>query len=120
MLFLLLEVCPGSVLFCGERWGAKADSHLASPLDPLIDDVPAIVSAFKECGKGGKIVLSKDTTYAVNSLLQMEGCDQCVVEVSHARVAGNRPLQLTFEAPPTLCSLVGRNPQPVRQHQSDL
>lgn len=49
-------------------------------LDPSQSDVPAIEAAFEECGKGGKIVFSKGTTYHINGLLRMKGCNHCVVE----------------------------------------
>lgn len=53
---------------------------LACTADPDISDVPAIREAFANCGKGGKIVFSEGSTYAINDLLEMEGCDQCIVE----------------------------------------
>lgn len=33
-----------------------------------VSDTPAIEAAFKKCGKGGKIIFSENTTYALNEL----------------------------------------------------
>lgn len=33
-----------------------------------ISDTPAVEAAFKKCGKGGTIVFSENTTYALNEL----------------------------------------------------
>ncbi|KAG9086842.1 hypothetical protein FS749_003335, partial [Ceratobasidium sp. UAMH 11750] len=46
-----------------------------------ISDTPAIEAAFKKCGKGGKIIFSENTTYALNELTTMTPCKKCTVEL---------------------------------------
>lgn len=38
-----------------------------------ISDTPAIQAAFKKCGKGGRIIFSENTTYALNELTVSPG-----------------------------------------------
>ncbi|KAJ5710451.1 hypothetical protein N7488_004607 [Penicillium malachiteum] len=45
-----------------------------------IDDAPAIVKAFEECGKGGKIIF-ENTTYHVNSVMKTTGLQDCEVDL---------------------------------------
>ncbi|KAM5343553.1 hypothetical protein ACJ41O_012090 [Fusarium nematophilum] len=45
------------------------------------DDTPAIAAAFKDCGKGGVIVLPKDVTYMIRSQLDFSGCVGCEVRL---------------------------------------
>lgn len=42
------------------------------------DDAPAIFQAFEECGQGGVITFSKDTTYYVNSVLNVTAKDAVI------------------------------------------
>lgn len=56
-------------------------------LDPLIDDVPAIKKAFKDCGQGGKIVLSKVRFSALPASLFLRlPCDQSIYRFTPCRV----------------------------------
>lgn len=44
------------------------------------DDAPAIISAFKECGQGGTVKFS-NTTYYVNSVMEITGLDDCEIDL---------------------------------------
>lgn len=44
------------------------------------DDAPAIISAFEECGRGGRVVFS-NTTYFVNSVMEITGLDDCEIDL---------------------------------------
>ncbi|KAI9934007.1 hypothetical protein ASPWEDRAFT_126763 [Aspergillus wentii DTO 134E9] len=45
------------------------------------DDIPAIKEAISSCGKGGTIVIPKDTTYYLNSVLEFDGCSGCDFQI---------------------------------------
>lgn len=45
-----------------------------------IDDTPAILKAFDECGKGGRIVF-ENTTYHVNSVMNTSGLHNCDIDL---------------------------------------
>lgn len=42
------------------------------------DDAPAIVQAFEKCGEGGTITFSPDTTYYVNSVMNVTAQDAII------------------------------------------
>ena len=44
------------------------------------DDAPAIISAFQECGQGGKVVF-ENTTYYVNSIMNTTGLNDVEVDL---------------------------------------
>ncbi|KAF4979258.1 hypothetical protein FZEAL_4503 [Fusarium zealandicum] len=44
------------------------------------DDAPAIIEAFDKCGKGGKVVF-QDTTYHVNSVLNITGLEDVHIDL---------------------------------------
>jgi galacturan 1,4-alpha-galacturonidase len=46
-----------------------------------IDDVPAIVKSISACGDGGTIVFPEDSTYYLNSVLDLAGCSGCELQV---------------------------------------
>ncbi|KAL2809218.1 pectin lyase fold/virulence factor [Aspergillus granulosus] len=46
-----------------------------------IDDVPAIVDAISSCGDGGTIVFPEGTTYYLNSVLDLNGCSGCDIQI---------------------------------------
>ncbi|KAF7169901.1 hypothetical protein CNMCM6106_004771 [Aspergillus hiratsukae] len=45
-----------------------------------VDDTPAILKAFYECGKGGRIVF-ENTTYHVNSVMNTSGLHNCDIDL---------------------------------------
>lgn len=45
------------------------------------DDAPAILEAFDECGQGGTITFSADTTYYVNSVMNVSGLQDAVIDI---------------------------------------
>jgi hypothetical protein len=45
-----------------------------------IDDTPAILGAFHECGKGGRIIF-QNTTYHVNSVMNTSGLHNCDIDL---------------------------------------
>jgi hypothetical protein len=46
----------------------------------LIDDGPAIRSAFYQCGRGGKVAFL-NTTYHVNTILNTTGLEDCEIDL---------------------------------------
>lgn len=44
------------------------------------DDTPAILEAFEQCGKHGKIVF-EDTTYYVNSIMNVTGLEDVDIDI---------------------------------------
>lgn len=44
------------------------------------DDAPAILEAFDQCGKNGRVVF-EDTTYYVNSVMNVTGLDDVEVDI---------------------------------------
>lgn len=48
------------------------------------DDAPAILAAFRECGQGGTISFSPDTTYYVNSVMNVTWLEDAVIDVQGA------------------------------------
>lgn len=44
------------------------------------DDTPAILEAFEQCGKHGKIVF-EDTTYYVNSVMNVTGLEDVDIDI---------------------------------------
>lgn len=49
------------------------------------DDAPAIVQAFKDCGEAGTITFSPDTTYYVNSVMNVTAQD-AIIDIQGALV----------------------------------
>lgn len=45
-----------------------------------IDDAPAVLKAFSDCGHGGKI-LFQNTTYHINSVMNTTGLENCEVDL---------------------------------------
>ncbi|PSR79395.1 putative exo-polygalacturonase [Coniella lustricola] len=45
------------------------------------DDAPAILEAFRECGTGGTILFSPDTTYYVNSIMNVTWLEDAEVDI---------------------------------------
>jgi hypothetical protein len=45
------------------------------------DDAPAIREAFDKCGKNGKVVFQKDTTYSVQTALQLHNLKNVQVDL---------------------------------------
>jgi hypothetical protein len=45
-----------------------------------IDDAPAILEAFNECGQNGNVIFS-NTTYYVNSVMNISGLQNCQVDI---------------------------------------
>ena len=45
-----------------------------------IDDAPAIIAAFEECGNGGTVKFS-NTTYYVNSIMNVQGLKGCQIDL---------------------------------------
>lgn len=45
-----------------------------------IDDAPAILNAFEECGRGGTIKF-ENTTYHVNSVMSTTGLEDCDIDL---------------------------------------
>lgn len=44
------------------------------------DSVPAIIAAFKQCGRNGRVIF-KNTTYNINSVMNTTGLENCEVDV---------------------------------------
>lgn len=45
------------------------------------DDAPAILDAFQECGRGGTITFSPNTTYYVNSVMNVTWLEDAIVDI---------------------------------------
>lgn len=45
-----------------------------------IDDTPAVLKAFSQCGHGGKI-LFQNTTYHINSVMNTTGLKDCEIDL---------------------------------------
>ncbi|ETS74085.1 Alpha-L-rhamnosidase rgxB [Pestalotiopsis fici W106-1] len=45
------------------------------------DDAPAILAAFDECGQGGTVLFTENTTYYVNSVMEVSGLQDCHVDI---------------------------------------
>ncbi|KAL7931459.1 glycoside hydrolase family 28 protein [Trichoderma chlorosporum] len=67
-----------------------ADAHiLGSPQPTCVipalknggDDAPAIRDAFSKCGNGGKVVFQKDTTYSIQTALQLHNLKDVQVDM---------------------------------------
>ena len=52
------------------------------------DDAPAILAAFKECGKGGNVVFLNETYY-VNSVMNTTGLCDCEIDLHGTLLVGN-------------------------------
>lgn len=52
--------------------------------DASIDDAGAIVQAFEDCGKGGRVIFPKGT-YHINSVMNTTGLENCEVQL-HGRL----------------------------------
>lgn len=57
------------------------------------DDAPAILKAFKECGKHGKVIFKEDTTYYVNSVLNITWLDDVEIDLHGELVVCKRNTQ---------------------------
>ncbi|KAL6853240.1 glycoside hydrolase family 28 protein [Trichoderma novae-zelandiae] len=81
-------------LFCCLLWVLTTilvtDAHsLPSPEHTCVipaskderDDSPAIREAFDKCGKNGKVVFQKDTTYSIQSVLQLHNLNNVQVDM---------------------------------------
>lgn len=55
------------------------------------DDAPAILEAFNECGQGGTVTFSSDTTYYVNSVMNVSGLQDVVVDIQGTLLVGLHP-----------------------------
>lgn len=54
------------------------------------DDTPAILAAFKECGKGGNVVFLNETYY-VNSVMNTTGLCDCEIDLYGTLLVGSEP-----------------------------
>jgi hypothetical protein len=45
------------------------------------DDAPAILAAFDECGQGGTVLFTENTTYYVNTVMEVAGLQDCHVDI---------------------------------------
>lgn len=52
-----------------------------------IDDAPAVLKAFDQCGHGGKI-LFQNTTYHINSVMNTTGLKDCEVDLRGTLLVG--------------------------------
>lgn len=52
------------------------------------DDAPAIVQAFEDCGEGGTITFSPDTTYYVNTVMNVTAQD-ATIDIQGTLVVSN-------------------------------
>jgi galacturan 1,4-alpha-galacturonidase len=57
-----------------ERYSDPQTCVVPSHGNANVSDTPAILAAFKKCGKGGRIIFSENTTYALNELTVGAGC----------------------------------------------
>lgn len=62
------------------------------------DDAPAIVSAFTECGQGGRVVFLNET-YNVNSVMNTTGLLDCEIDLHGTLLV--RPLRSTHGTTPS-------------------
>lgn len=56
------------------------------------DDTPAILAAFDECGQGGTITFSADTTYYVNSVMNVSGLQDAVIDIQGELLVSDKDL----------------------------
>jgi hypothetical protein len=54
------------------------------------DDTPAILAAFKECGKGGNVVFLNETYY-VNSVMNTTGLCDCEIDLYGTLLVRSEP-----------------------------
>jgi hypothetical protein len=66
------------------------------------DDAPAIISAFKRCGRGGKVVF-QPTTYYVNSAMNISWLRDVDVDIQGKLLVRQLPLPLLI---PRSCKLI--------------
>lgn len=45
------------------------------------DDTPAIIDAFEQCGQGGTVVFSANTTYYVNSVMNITWLEDVDIDI---------------------------------------
>lgn len=52
-----------------------------------VDDAPAIVAAFKQCGNGGTVCF-QNTTYHINTVLDIRGLKDCEIDLKGTLLVG--------------------------------
>jgi hypothetical protein len=45
------------------------------------DDAPAILTAFDNCGRGGTVLFKENTTYYVNTVMNVSGLQDCYIDL---------------------------------------
>jgi hypothetical protein len=65
--------------------------------NPFVDDVPAIIHAFKECGHNGRVLFLNET-YHISTVMNTTGLKNCEVDLRGSLLVGFR----TTEYIPTI------------------
>ncbi|KAI0173859.1 extracellular exo-polygalacturonase-like protein [Pestalotiopsis sp. NC0098] len=70
-------------VFCTAAVGASDRKICEVPASGTnaTDDAPAILAAFDECGQGGTVLFTENTTYYVNTVMEVSGLEDCHVDV---------------------------------------
>ncbi|CAO2658086.1 Nn.00g073460.m01.CDS01 [Neocucurbitaria sp. VM-36] len=80
---VLFSICLFLLESQALRRNAKRDiCTVASRNDPLVDDIPNILSALQQCGDTGHIVLPANQTFKIRSPLDLSLCKRCGIDIN--------------------------------------
>lgn len=81
---------PLALLLLGQR-AIAATCVIAASGTNATDDAPAIVDAFEQCGQGGTVVFAANTTYFVNSVMNITWLQDVHVDIQGTLVVSPQP-----------------------------
>lgn len=90
-LWLVAALIPGIV--CNSALG-KICVVPASGTNAT-DDAPEILAAFRECGQGGTISFPPDTTYFVNSVMNVTWLENAVIDIQGTLLVSLHPIHVS-------------------------
>lgn len=90
LVSILILFVPALTAFSSGTASKRASANVCTvPAagDSSIDDTPAVLKAFKNCGHGGKIVF-ENTTYHINSVMNTTGLENCEIDLQGTLLVG--------------------------------
>lgn len=77
----ILQLLPASLVLAAYTPSSPEHTCVIPALNDGRDDAPAIREAFDKCGNNGKVVFQKDTTYSIQTALELHNLKNVQVDM---------------------------------------
>ncbi|PNP39744.1 hypothetical protein TGAMA5MH_08263 [Trichoderma gamsii] len=77
----IVQLLPASLVFAAYTPSSPEHTCVIPALNDGRDDAPAIREAFNKCGNNGKVIFQKDTTYSIQTALQLHNLKNVQVDM---------------------------------------